>query len=466
MNHHEEWEQTTGFGPRILHSVETSPTVFARTAFSSSKTSWFLLYLAASYYSITFLASSSPFSLKPPLKPPLNSYSPVMASYQVVSSSRQTRQVEKLGGASTQKYEEEEDSNTTFDESDELENNPTSEPNRQAVRRALMASDRSTRSGEDSSQQVGFSIQEVKQIVLQSIPEKVKSKVSPETLHEIFNESAETVLAESIDQIGQVVTPEDVKDIITFVSIFIQRESREQPRAQRSFTERRPPQPSKSNGSLDAVTLAINSSDEKDDDDDSYDALVNGTDRTAGKDHSSELPSKPIPQAVVQQMPSEENRGISFSAIEVRYYEQILADNPAVSSGPPLGIGWQYRKMNKQMSVDAWEERRQDNRRYLTDLMTSRHDRTRLLQDLGYSSSDLAVSIREVMRVKNSRKKTFHNLQFEKLEELIEKISKSFLSIATLGLAKRKERQLLKPFADLKERKKLPPRSFDYSTYY
>jgi hypothetical protein len=387
-----------------------------------------------------------------------------MTNYQV------RRQHGMLASDSQQLGKDEEDSNSTIEDSDEMENNPTSEHNRQIVQQALvgdMASGASHAgtSGTSHESEIGnFSIDEVREMVLHSIPANVRESMPPGTLACLFDEALDNVLSEGGDRSGKVATTEEIKDIVNLMRVFVKREARRKQECREvsevthpAIHHQGPPR------SLDAVTLALSTVDydqATSEDDESYDAHVKGRGRKAPspKPDYTRVPStKSIGSPISQPVPPpdeavptgdirEVSAKITFKEVDIRYYEQILSDNPAVSSGPPIGIGWRYRHMNKEITVDAWEERRQSNRRYLTGLMASRHERTNRLRELGYSKSDMAKSVREVMRIKNSRKKTFHNIGFEHVEEIIERTSKKFLNMLSLGAIKRREKQLLAPY--------------------
>ena len=360
------------------------------------------------------------------------------------------------------------DSNSTVDNSDDVENNPASEIYTEAVASELVdekAIGFTTGSGADA---VMFSFDEVRMMVLQSIPEQVRETKSLAAWDRLFHDAAEIVLPEDASHIGTNATAEDIKDIISFISASLQREAREH-----HIVDQAKSKPSMPKGTslryVDAVSLAIAAKDDVEDfdpDDDSYCEFV-------GSKKGQEVPSalrvadfqsslRDMVKAASQLQilhalaPNEQTFPIkiSFTDIEIRYYEQILSDNPSVRSGPPIGIGWRYKVLHKSFAVDTWEERRQNDRRYLAGLMISRHERTSRLLDLGYSRKDLATSIREVMRIKNSRKKTFQNMGFESMEEVLERICKTFKNVLTLGMIKRKERQLLKPYLELKENRK------------
>mmetsp|Transcript_41788 Transcript_41788/g.100281 ORF Transcript_41788/g.100281 Transcript_41788/m.100281 type:complete len:712 (+) Transcript_41788:383-2518(+) len=113
---------------------------------------------------------------------------------------------------------------------------------------------------------------------------------------------------------------------------------------------------------------------------------------------------------------------VQFDTVRVRYYERILDINPAVTHGVAIGIGWRYKKGPKA-SVDEWENIRGVDRRRSKDFLLSPRDRQTLVKDLGYSQKDIAAATRIILKTKNRRKQTVHNLNAEGVEETIEGIS-------------------------------------------
>ena len=75
---------------------------------------------------------------------------------------------------------------------------------------------------------------------------------------------------------------------------------------------------------------------------------------------------------------------VTFLIVEVREYECVLGDNPSVSSGPPVSIGWEYNSTHSLVSVDNYENmknsRKTEAKRLGTMLapMISQFDRERL----------------------------------------------------------------------------------------
>ena len=114
--------------------------------------------------------------------------------------------------------------------------------------------------------------------------------------------------------------------------------------------------------------------------------------------------------------------GVTFGNVVVRYYENILDDNPAVQCGPPIGIGWRFL-IGEVVKVDEWEAQK-DIPRVSAELVMPPHVRMAILRDRGYADREVADVIRGVRKIKAQRKQTVINLGSAKLEEAVEKALK------------------------------------------
>lgn len=320
-----------------------------------------------------------------------------------------------------------------------------------------------------------YSLDEIKEMVLQNIPDNVRRKVPSEKWNAVLDEAMESTLSKEVMCLQNNPTEEDIKDLVSFISIFVQREARANPPpvSSKKAKERK----SKTGPQMvDAMTLILESLGATPEDKGSKLKITKETNKNGATDHKrrglSTTPTtvtasprtKQLPQSnpsspttniipgFIPKLPTE--RTIGFSRVQIRYYEQILSDNPSVTSGPPIGIGWKYRAMKQDLSVDAWEYKQQPSRRYLTGLLTTREDRMTLLCNLGYTQREIAVAVREVLRVKSNRVQTFNNARLEGIEEAIESTTRRLKSVFTLGMANRQEKKLLGPYISKKNKDK------------
>lgn len=344
-----------------------------------------------------------------------------------------------------------------------------------------------------SAQNEKLSISDVKRMVMDSIPEKVRGMIPPETWERVINEASDAVLTEDSLALQKEATEEDMRDIISYISVYVQREAkggRSRKDSDVSELTYQVPEANRPRTPMDAVALAPIDQSVAGDDRDAQDSIaseVEPAQQASRSSHSSRhrRSAPPVPHVTTaavldhagrigrefssaaaakkkvlpESAPSVVNsnqgqtgdeRRIAFSLVEIRLYERILTDNPAVTSGPPLGIGWKYRIMDREMTIDAWEHRQLPNRRYLTELVVPRNQRTSILYDLGYSQKEVAFAVREVLKIKNKRKQTYNNLRFQSMEELIEKTGRRFKKVLTLGMTGRREKKLLAPYTGMK----------------
>jgi hypothetical protein len=68
-----------------------------------------------------------------------------------------------------------------------------------------------------------------------------------------------------------------------------------------------------------------------------------------------------IHQQQQQQQQQQQNRSVIFNCVDVREYSRIAGDNPSVSGGCPLSIGWEYNISNTQ-DINTYESIRAEQR--------------------------------------------------------------------------------------------------------
>mmetsp|Transcript_20201 Transcript_20201/g.56167 ORF Transcript_20201/g.56167 Transcript_20201/m.56167 type:complete len:394 (+) Transcript_20201:133-1314(+) len=143
-------------------------------------------------------------------------------------------------------------------------------------------------------------------------------------------------------------------------------------------------------------------------------------------DIESETTSTTVSSTQDEKMGKRKKRSVSFCAVQVRNYERVLELNPSVTSGPALGIGWNYSPEEDEIfSLENFEDSREHSRRHsMKDLALPRWEREDILRSLGYTERQIAGSVRTIIRVKNQRKQTIHNLHVSSMEEFVEKATR------------------------------------------
>lgn len=117
-----------------------------------------------------------------------------------------------------------------------------------------------------------------------------------------------------------------------------------------------------------------------------------------------------------------QNRGIKFGQVNIREYERVLGDNPAVTSGPPLSIGWRYAPEPIKLDVDTFESGR-GLPRSSSEYLVPKAVRERILREHAeVSRRDIAATVRTINRHKQQRRKTVVNIPMSSTEERLEKM--------------------------------------------
>jgi hypothetical protein len=121
---------------------------------------------------------------------------------------------------------------------------------------------------------------------------------------------------------------------------------------------------------------------------------------------------------------------IQFSTVEVRQYERVLGDNPGVSSGPPVSIGWKhFEDRTVVLPIDEYEYYHGACTEDQCEMILTRFERETMPLELGYTEKELVQSIRENYKVKNKRRQTVNNIPLMEIEESLEKAKRSLKKV-------------------------------------
>jgi len=131
----------------------------------------------------------------------------------------------------------------------------------------------------------------------------------------------------------------------------------------------------------------------------------------------------------------------SFSVVNIREHERIAGDNPCVSKGVPLSIGWGYVQ-HQSIELDYYEKNK-GRTRDKVELLVPPAVRLRMLKDeFGVSTDKINAAIKEVSITKRQRR---HTVATEHLEGWTN----------VLQSANRKFSRLVKATTSAKEQEKL-----------
>lgn len=117
---------------------------------------------------------------------------------------------------------------------------------------------------------------------------------------------------------------------------------------------------------------------------------------------------------------SEPDKGVArrcvFTCVDIREHERVAGDNPCVSKGVPLSIGWGYYQ-HESINLDDYEYNRGPARDKI-EMMVPAEVRKEILRDeFGVSIEDIDAAMRDVAITKRHRK---HTAGTEPLEGLLE----------------------------------------------
>ncbi|KAL7461332.1 hypothetical protein ACHAXS_001751 [Conticribra weissflogii] len=134
-------------------------------------------------------------------------------------------------------------------------------------------------------------------------------------------------------------------------------------------------------------------------------------------------------------------RNISFSSVDIREHERIAGDNPCVSQGVPLSIGWGYYQ-HDSIDLDDYEHGKGPARDQVEMMVPSAVRRAMLRQEFGVSIKEMNEAMKRVNIAKRQRR---HTVATEHLEGWAE----------VLQSAKRKFKRMVKRTTTEKEQQKL-----------
>jgi hypothetical protein len=95
-------------------------------------------------------------------------------------------------------------------------------------------------------------------------------------------------------------------------------------------------------------------------------------------------------------------KSVSWGSLEMHSHQVLLGDNPSVSAGYPITIGWK-KDASQALSVDDYESGLA-GRRSRRELAIPRNVREDWLLELGYSRAELRKAHTDVLKVKRDRK--------------------------------------------------------------
>ena len=120
------------------------------------------------------------------------------------------------------------------------------------------------------------------------------------------------------------------------------------------------------------------------------------------------------------------SRSVSFVNVNIREYERILGDNPSCTSGPPLSIGWKHSPSPIVISVDDYEDGK-DEPRSSANFLVSKAIRERVLKEHAcVTRKEIVGTVRSIKKQKSQRRKTADDcLGMQGIEEQVESVRRT-----------------------------------------
>lgn len=139
-------------------------------------------------------------------------------------------------------------------------------------------------------------------------------------------------------------------------------------------------------------------------------------------------------------------RSVSFHKIVIREYERTVGDNPSVSSGPPIGIGWSYDPQHSVLDVDEYEATRPARRSSIECKMPPSIRERLLREEWGYARSDITKAIRDVNIHKSKRRSTTSRLEMghDAVDEVVQSAVRKVKKFVKRTSSKKEQEKLWK----------------------
>lgn len=96
---------------------------------------------------------------------------------------------------------------------------------------------------------------------------------------------------------------------------------------------------------------------------------------------------------------------VSFDSVTIREYSLVPGDNPSVSAGPPLSLGWEHRERYSS-ALDPYELFREGKRRTSAQMRIPTKVRKSMLLQHGHTPRELDEATKEASRSRLQREYT------------------------------------------------------------
>ena len=119
-------------------------------------------------------------------------------------------------------------------------------------------------------------------------------------------------------------------------------------------------------------------------------------------------------------------KSVQFENVEIREYSITIGDNPSVSEGPPISLGWYYDERDTiELPLEEYEQHRACHRREKYELRIPSYVRLAMLRERSISTKEILSNQRECEDIKKQRYETLRKEQRrEKIKYLARRLKK------------------------------------------
>lgn len=133
---------------------------------------------------------------------------------------------------------------------------------------------------------------------------------------------------------------------------------------------------------------------------------------------------------------------VTFDKVMIRDYPITIGDNPTVSDGAPLTIGWDYFA-EEEIIIDKYEEEREGDRRFHLEMKMPAMIRFEILQRQGYTPTEISKGAQQAKAERLRRLQTSQMLYRATSDERKEKMTRGIRNFFGKK-GKNRDRQFLK----------------------
>lgn len=132
------------------------------------------------------------------------------------------------------------------------------------------------------------------------------------------------------------------------------------------------------------------------------------------------------------------NNSVRFSSVAIRDYSVCIGDNPSVSRGIPISLGWDYDQ-EQSYDINKFEDGRFEERRDSEELKLPSLERVQMLKRMGYSRGEIKDQTKEVQKAKDKRFSTRRSVErADRIKDLVRGTIGCFSSMMPSPLQKKK----------------------------